>query len=97
MKPGKFKYQIVAVLSPKIEDKEKETVLTKIEKMLAEFKVTVTKSHLGMKDLVYPIRKFDKGDFWDLSAESDTPLKLREINLFLNRENNIIRYLVLKK
>lgn len=97
MKPDKFIYQIVAVLSPKIEDKEKEAVINKIEETLSKIGVAITKNHVGLKDLVYPIKKFDRGDFWDLEAKSDKPIKLNEINLLLNREINIIRYLVLKK
>jgi small subunit ribosomal protein S6 len=98
MKKETFKYQIVAVLSPKIEDKEKELTLSKIEKNLAEIKAEVVKKdHWGTKDLAYAIKKSNKGDFWILDVESEVPVKLKDINLFLNREVSVIRYLVLKQ
>lgn len=55
------------------------------------------KNHLGLKDLVYKIKDLEKGDFWVVELESEKPVQLKEINLFLNRENNIIRYLILNK
>jgi ribosomal protein S6 len=52
---------------------------------------------LGLKDLAYEIEKNNKGDFWTIDLSSESPIKLKEFNLLLNRESNIIRYLILKK
>lgn len=95
MKDNKHKYQIVVVLDPKSEKKDKvlETVYAKIEAMSAE---VTKKDGMGLKDFVYQIKGQDKGDFWNLEVESDKPLKIGEFNLFLNRNTNILRYLILK-
>ncbi|MFA5828276.1 MAG: 30S ribosomal protein S6 [Candidatus Shapirobacteria bacterium] len=98
MKDNKYKYQIVSVLNPKIEEKEKEEVLVKIEGWVDDAKAkVVSKNHLGMIDMVYKIRDFGKGDFWVLDVEGEKPIQFKEFNLFLNREPKIIRYLILKK
>jgi len=98
MKDKKYKYQIVSVLSPKTEEKEKEAVLAKISGWIDDVKgKVVSKNRLGMIDLVYKIKDFEKGDFWIFEAESEKPMQLKDFNLFLNREPNIIRYLILKK
>lgn len=98
MKDNKYKYQIVSVLNPKTEEKEKEAVLNKVSGWVDDSKAkVVTRNHFGMMDLVYKIRDFDKGDFWIFDVESEKPMQIKEFNLFLNREPNIIRYLILKK
>ena len=97
MKDNKKNYQMVLVFAPKVEDKDREKVLTKIGSFLEDKEAKVTKSeHTGTKELVYDIKGFRKGDFWVMDVAADKPIKLTEINLFLNRETNIIRYLILK-
>lgn len=95
MKGKKNQYQLILVLNPKIEDKE--NILKKITTWLETKKVEFNQVHLGLKELVYEIKKNTKGDFWSLDLDSELPIKLKEFNLLLNRESNIIRYLILKK
>ena len=96
MKEKKYKYQLVLVLNPKTE--EKENVFKKVSSWLESHGVEVEKKdHMGLKELVYEIKDNKSGDFWVLDLESLTTLKLNELNVLLNRENNIIRYLILKK
>jgi len=98
MKDKKYKYQIVLVLNPKTEEKEREVVLKKVSGWVDDSKAKViTNDHRGMVDLVYKIKGFEKGDFWIMEAESEKPIQLKDFNLFLNRESNVIRYLILKK
>ena len=98
MKDNNFKYQIVLVLAPKLEEKLREKVLAKIESWLTDNKAEVSKKdHTGIKDLVYEIAGGRKGDFWNLDIVASKPLKLNELNLSLNRDSNVIRYLILKK
>lgn len=98
MKDSKYKYQIVAVLNPKTEEKEKETILKKVTDWVELNKAQVgKKEHMGSKDLVYSIKDLKKGDFWVYDIESEKSLNLTDLNLILNRESNVIRYLILKK
>jgi ribosomal protein S6 len=95
MKGKKHLYQLIVVLNPKTEEKEK--VLKKATDWLENNKVEVSQDHMGLKDLAYEINKNTKGDFWVMDLTSESPLKIKEFNLLLNRESNIIRYLILKK
>jgi small subunit ribosomal protein S6 len=96
MKGNKYQYQIILVLSPKTEDKEK--VLNKAYSWLESNKAEIlNKDHMGLKDLAYEIQNHNKGDFWVLDVESKETLKIKEFNLLLDREINVIRYLILKK
>lgn len=95
MKGSNYQYQMVTVLNPKTEDKDK--TLNKVFSWMENNKVEITnKDHLGLKDLVYEINNQNKGDFWIFDIESLKPLKLKDLNLLLNRDINIIRYLILK-
>jgi len=96
MKEKKYKYQLVLVLNPKTE--EKEVVFKKVSAWLEDHKVEIEKKdHMGLKELVYEIKDNNKGDFWILDLISSSSIQLNELNVLLNRENNIIRYLILKK
>lgn len=95
MKGKKYQYQLIVVLNPKTEEKEK--VLKKAIDWLENNKIEVSQDHMGLKDLAYEISKESKGDFWVMDLTSESPLKMKELNLLLNRESNIIRYLILKK
>lgn len=98
MKDNNQKYQMVLVLAPKVEEKDREKILTKVESWLGDKTAKITKKeHTGTKELVYKIAGEKKGDFWILDVESVKPIKLDELNLFLNREIKVIRYLILKK
>lgn len=97
MKDNQHKYQMVLVLAPKVEEVEKEKVFAKVEAWLDESQAKIVKKdNLGVKELVYEIAKLRKGDFWSFMVESPKPVKLQDLNLFLNRESNVIRYLILK-
>ncbi len=95
MKGNTYQYQLVVVLNPKTEEKDK--VLAKVTDWLEKNKVESTSDHTGLKELAYEINKNSKGDFWIFNLTSESPLKLKEFDLLLNRESNIIRYLILKK
>ncbi len=84
------------VFAPKTEEKAIETVFSKLESMWIAATLE-KKDHLGSKELAYAIKGHKKGDFWTLKMTADKTLKLNEINLFLNREPSVIRYLVIKK
>lgn len=96
MKDNKYKYQIITVLNPKTEDKD--AVLKKISAWIEGASGTiVTEDHMGQKELAYEINSHRKGDFYLYEVESEKTMQVKELNLFLNREPNIIRYLILKK
>lgn len=96
MKGKKNKYDLVVVFNPKTEEKDKN--FKKIATWLEGQGFSIDKkNHLGLKDLVYEIDENTKGDFWGLELSGEKGLKLNELNVLLNREINIIRYLILKK
>jgi ribosomal protein S6 len=98
MEDKKINYQMVLVLKPKLEEKDKDSVFKKIESKLSALKADViSRDHMGQKEMIYKIDGFDRGDYWVWELEALQPLIIKDFNIFLNRETNIIRYLILKK
>ncbi|HPD44682.1 MAG TPA: 30S ribosomal protein S6 [Candidatus Woesebacteria bacterium] len=90
----KEKYQLVLILEPKLESRDQEALFEKIGEKLGKIE---KKDHLGIKDMRYKIKGWEKGDYWVLEIGEKMCLTMKEINLFLNRETKIIRYLLLKR
>jgi len=91
-------YQIILVLNPKLEESEREGIVAKVEAWWTANGATIgKKEHTGAKELVYDVAGMRKGDFWELEAEAKKAVKLSDINVQLNRETGIIRYLILRK
>ena len=97
MKEKKYTYQMVLVFAPKTESKIIDGVLGKVSAFLDTVKAEITKKEsLGTKELVYEIQDNRKADFWEVTIESIKPVKVTDINIFLNREVTVNRYLILK-
>ncbi len=98
MKTNKNAYQLVIVFLPKTAEKDKEGVLAKVKELTEKLGAKVDKTvDMGTKELSYMIKKQNKGEFTEVTISSEVSFKYDEINLYLNREVNVIRYLVLKK
>ena len=97
MKDSKYKYEVIVVINPKAESKEKEKTIKLVEDKISglDFKVD-NREDMGSKALSYLIKGQEKGDFWVFTIGGDKPIKSKEFKLFLNRETNIIRYIILK-
>ena len=97
MKESNYKYEVIVVLNPKAESKEKEKTIKMVEDKISGLDFEVEKREdMGSKTLNYQIKGQEKGDFWVFYIGGNKPIKSKEFKLFLNRETNIIRYLILK-
>ena len=92
----KLAYEVIVVLNPKSE--KGESIIEEASQQIEALNVKVAKKdHRGVKDLIYKIKGQKQGDFWSLQLEAERPIDLKGLNIYLNREPEIIRYLVLKK
>lgn len=98
MSAKKFQYQTIVVLNSRLEEKQRDRTLEKIEGWAKEAGAEeIKRTHFGIKDLVYKVKKEERGDFWIVDLTAAKPMNFKEYNLYLNREADIIRYLVLKQ
>ena len=97
MKSNKNKYQAVIVLNPKLEEKERvvlgDKIVAEIEKEGLKVKA---KKEWGLRDLAYKIKECETGMFMIYELVGKQSLKLDKLNTFLNRQAEIIRFLILK-
>lgn len=95
----KKNYQFVLVLKPELSAKDKKVLLESTEAELAKIGLNVDgKKEMGLMSLAYEIEDFDQAEFFDYNLTSgQDSVDIAELNLFLNREENIIRYLFLKE
>lgn len=97
MKDSNYKYEVIVVLNPKTESKDKEKTIKLIEDRIAGMAFSIdNRENLGNKVLAYKVKGLDKGDFWVFTIGGNKPIRSAEFKLFLNRDAAIIRYLILK-
>lgn len=92
-----MKYELVYILSPKILEKEVKDKSKKILELLKKAGSKVEKEDFwGRRQLAYPIRHFDQG-FYILVEFSAEPRTIKEIDKALKLQEEIIRFLIVKK
>ena len=98
MKDTNYKYEVIVVLNPKAESKDKEKTIKAIEDKISGMDFSIdSRDNLGNKDLAYEVKGQNRGDFWIFNISGKNPIKLSEFTLFLNRDLSVIRYIILKK
>jgi len=98
MAKGARDYELVFIVSPNLEEEKKKPLLLDLEKEMKERGGEVIgKKGWGKKQLAYHIKRQTEGDyfFWQLRFKK-TP-QFDKINLFLEREEAVLRYLWIKK
>lgn len=88
------KYELALVVSSKLEDEEKNTVVDKVKELIERFGGQITNvDDWGKKRLAYEIQKMKDGFFYFIKfdAEPTTPI---EIENRVRIMENVIRYLI---
>ncbi len=89
-------YEFVVVLDPQLKEKDQDSLLKDIQAKLEKAGGQDVKiDFFGRREFVYPIKKQTQGNYWIFNFWANH-LKMEEVNLFLNRETKILRYLLLK-
>ncbi len=90
------KYQLV-VVTPVLPTKKLEKVKAAVKEALVKEGAKVKEiESWGIKDFAYPIEKFKKGAYWIYHFQSPS-FQSNKFNVFLNRQKEVIRYLLLKE
>ena len=95
---GMKHYEFVFLTKPGLNQDKLKDLFSSLEKQIEKVGGKAKKkNHWGTKSLVYPIKKQHKADFYIWQLDFNQELKLKSLNTFLNRQANIIRYLLLSK
>jgi ribosomal protein S6 len=91
-------YQLVVLYPATTEEKKQKEDLASVKGEIEKADMKVSFADWGEKELVYAIEGNKKARFWIGSVEASdkvsTPWK--SVRIFLNRDKQIIRYLILK-
>lgn len=90
-------YLLTLVLKPEMDEKERKTLLDSLVKKVVGADGKVEKEDLwGVKELAYPINRQTKGFYahFELDAE---PKQVKGLDKVLKVEENILRYLIVRR
>lgn len=92
------KYEFVFLTRTDLEKKKKEETFKALEEQFSKIGAKVSKKEdLGEKDLTYPVGDSNRASFYSWWLEfSGNEVNFSSISLFLGRQSDIVRYLVLK-
>jgi len=92
------RYQLIVEYPSGLDSKKQKEDLDKLEKEIEKKGMEVSFSDWGEKELFYKIKDNEKARFWIGEVEADETIEepWRNIRVFLNRDKDIIRYLILK-
>ena len=96
-KKQEWKYRLVFELDPKLKEADRDGLFDAIEEAGEKFTFVFDRPvSLGVKELAYKINGFNKSEMWNMRFMVESSAKMDSFNVFLNRENKIMRYLILK-
>ena len=77
-------------------DADEKKLFNRIGTVIEEKGKIVNKNEMGKQLLAYPIKKEKEGNYWLFSIQAD-PQLIAKINGKLKMEENILRFLILRK
>ena len=90
-------YEITVILRPDLEEKKIDAWVKFLETLLDKFSTKVKgKISITKKPLAYEIKKLREGQYVFCEAQGD-PSKLTGIDTALKNDDNVLRYLIIKK
>ena len=87
-------YEIMLAINPQLEDKELDSLLDKIKKLITDAKGEITKTNKwGKRKLAYEIKDFTEMIYVVLNFDVDEKI-VAEFERVLKLEEKVIRYLL---
>lgn len=87
---------MMMILKPALADQDQKKRLSIVEKIIGSRGQLDKSENLGKKELAYHIKKESQGTYWLLLLTLD-PQIINELNAKLKMEDDILRFLILKK
>ena len=91
--------QVTVVILPHVDEGERNQAIERLSSLLVPGSKEVgalTANHCGLRQLAYPIRKFTEGYYVLYEAQID-PTRLRDIERSMQYNEDVLRYLVVRK
>jgi len=92
-------YEVTVVIQPQLEEAERNQLIERLSNLLvpgSKEDGALTANHWGMRNLAYPIKKFQEGYYVLFEAQID-PTRIKDIERNMQFNEDILRYLVVRK
>jgi small subunit ribosomal protein S6 len=92
-------YEVTVVIQPQLDEAERNQAIERLGNLLvpgSKEDGALTVNHWGVRQLAYPIRKFQEGYYVLFEAQID-PTRIRDIERSMQYNEDVLRYLVVRK
>lgn len=92
-------YEVTVVIQPLLEEAERNELIERLNELLVPAPRedgALVANHWGVRQLAYPIRKFQEGYYVLYEAKLD-PTRIKDIERSLQYNEDVLRYLVVRK
>ncbi len=92
-------YEVTVVIQPQLEEAERNQAIERLGNLLvpgSKEDGALTANHWGVRQLAYPIKKFQEGYYVLYEAQID-PARIKDIERSMQYNEDILRYLVVRK
>jgi small subunit ribosomal protein S6 len=86
----------MVITKPTLTDEEKANIIENIKKVIGEFKgEVVAVDNIGVRDLAYPIQKFERGHYYIIYYKA-TPEAVLELERQMRYNEDLLRFMTVK-
>ncbi len=92
-------YEVTVVIQPELEETERAQLIERLGNLLvpgSKEDGALNANHWGVRQLAYPIRKFQEGYYVLYEAKID-PARIKDIERSMQFNEDVLRYLVVRK
>jgi len=92
-------YKVTVVIQPQLDETERNQLIERLSNLLvpgSKENGELVANHWGVRQLAYPIRKFQEGYYVLYEAQLD-PTRIRDIERSMQYNEDVLRYLVVRK
>ncbi len=88
------RYETVFILTPVLSEEQAKEAAKKVGQFLKQQKAKVLHEEVwGLRKLAYPIQKKSTGFYFLYEFTSDAPTIVKDLEVFLKRDERVLRYL----
>ncbi len=92
-------YEVTVIIQPQLDEPERTQLIERLSNLLvpgSKEDGALTANHWGVRQLAYPIKKFQEGYYVLYEAKID-PTRIKDIERSMQYNEDVLRYLVVRK
>ena len=92
-------YEVTVIIQPQLDEAERTQLIERLSNLLipgSKEDGALVANHWGVRQLAYPIKKFQEGYYVLYEAKVD-PTRIKDIERSMQYNEDVLRYLVVRK